>query len=201
MSRWDEGLTWFSRRTVAPTDSPMTVQHVADQVLNTVDDGRSSQFLQGAITAAVEQFERDTNRALAPQTWQQVLSRFPIGDGPIVISRVPLISISSLEYVDEDGVTQSLAGSPAEYSLIPSGEFSPAKIAPLYGTTWPTTRLQADAVTVTFTCGYENGEYPESALTGIGLLVGELYKRRSLTSELTSMPLPLSRFWRKVEIV
>jgi uncharacterized phiE125 gp8 family phage protein len=198
---WDEGVSWFTRRTVAPTDLPMTVEHVSDQVLNLADGGRSQRFIEGAILAATEKFERATNRALVPQTWQQVMSRFPLGANPIVLARHPLISVVSLEYVDEDGVTQSLAVSPATFITIPSGEFTPAKLTPLYGEVWPVSRIQGDAVTVTFTCGYEDNLYPEVVLTGIGLLAGELYKRRSLTTEAAVMPMPLSAFWRKVEIV
>lgn len=199
MSTWDEGLTWFSRMTVAPVGLPMTTHHVSDQVLRVANDGADARFIDGAIAAATLCCERDTGRALVPQTWELVMSRFPLGANPIVIPRLPLISVESVSYLDEDGAEQSLAGSPAEYITIPSGEFRRARLMPLAGEVWPVTQYgREDAVTITFTCGYEDNEYPEVLLTGIGLMVGELYKRRSITTDTTGMPIPLSRFWRKV---
>jgi uncharacterized phiE125 gp8 family phage protein len=197
--RWDEGVRWFSRRAVAPTELPMTVSHVTTQVLRVANGSVEDPFIYGAIAAVSEKCERDTGRALKPQTWELILSRFPYGSRPIVIPRLPLISIDEVAYVDEAGVDQTLAGSPAEYVVIPSGEFRRARITPLYDQTWPTTRLQEQAVTITFTCGYEQ-DIPEPLLTGIGLAVGELYKMRTLSVDgLTASPLRLSDFWRKVD--
>lgn len=177
----------------------MTVQHVTSQVLRVANGAVEDPFVSGAIAAATDACEKDTGRALKTQTWELVLSRFPYGSTYIVIPRLPLISIDSIEYVDPDGTTQTLAGSPAEYITVPSGEFRRARLTPLYGETWPPTRYQENAVTITFTCGYED-EIPEPLLSGIGLMVGELYTRRSLSADgETASQLGLSRFWRKVE--
>jgi uncharacterized phiE125 gp8 family phage protein len=197
---WDEGVTWFSRRTVAPTELPMTTGYVTSQVLRVANGTAEDGFVRACIGAATDACEKDTGRALAPQTWELILSRFPYGSRPIVIPRLPLITIDSVSYVDEDGVDQTLAGSPAEYVVIPSGEFQRAQITPLYDATWPATRYQPQAVTITFTCGYESNEYPETLLAGIGLLVGEMYKTRTLSADgQDRSQLQLSRFWRKVE--
>jgi uncharacterized phiE125 gp8 family phage protein len=197
---WDEGIRWFSRRTVAPTELPMTVQFASAQVLRVANGSVEDPFIRGAIGAATLACEKRTGRALVPQTWELILNRFPLGSGPIVIPRVPLISIDTFTYVDADGATQTLLGSPADYQLSPSGEFKRAELTPNYGEVWPIARCQANAVTVTFTCGYESNEYPEDLITGIGLMVGELYKTRSLSVDgLTASHLQLSDYWRKVE--
>lgn len=190
---WDEGVRWFSRRTVAPTALPVSVAHVRDQVLRVANGTVEDAYIEGAVWAAVAACERDTGRALVPQTWELILSRFPIGTRPIILPRVPLIGVDSVSYVDEDGVTQTLAvGSPADFETIPSGEFVRGRIVPLYSEVWPTTRLQEQAVTVTFQCGYEHQAYPEELLSGIYLFVQSLYQRQAPDRM-------LSRFWRKVE--
>lgn len=198
---WDEGLTWFKRCTVPPTELPMTVQHVTSQVLRVANGAVEDNFVRAAIGAATLKCLKDTGRALPPQTWELILSRFPYGRRPIVVPFLPLISVDSIAYVDEDGAEQFLSTSPAEFEVVPSGEFRRARVTPLFNEVWPATRCDLEqAVTVTFTCGHEANEYPEDLLIGIGLLVGELYKTRTLTVDgQTAAQIGLSNFWRKVE--
>jgi uncharacterized phiE125 gp8 family phage protein len=198
---WDEGVQWFSKRTVEPVTSPLTVGYVADQVLRVANGHAEDAYIQQLIDVAVDKFEKDTGKAACPQTWQMVLSRFPYGSRPIVIPRLPLIAIASIDYIDTDGITQTLTGSPAEFLTVASGEFVRGQAVPLYGTVWPTTRLQPNAVTVTFTCGYEE-DLPPMPKAGMCLLIGELYKQRSLSVQsISTSPafLALSHFWRRVE--
>ena len=197
---WDDGVEWFSRRTVAPTELPMTVQHVTSQVLRVANGTVEDAYVSACIAAATDACEKDTGRALMPQTWELILSRFPYGSQGIVIPRLPLLSIDSITYIDEDGTEQTMASSPADYIVIPSGEFRRARVTPLYGATWPATRAQKNAVTVTFQCGCEDNTVPETLLVGIGLMVGEMYKTRTLSAdEQSPAMLQVSRFWRKVE--
>ncbi len=68
----------------------------------------------------------------------------------LVIPVSPVISISSVTYVDADGATQTLAGS--AYALIDKTE-TPT-LYPVYGTEWPTVRDFPGSVVVTFDAGY-----------------------------------------------
>jgi uncharacterized phiE125 gp8 family phage protein len=204
VSAWDTGVTWFSRRTVAPTELPMTVDYVTAQVLRVANGTADDVFVEACVTAAVDACEKDTGRALMPQTLELILSRFPYGSCPIVLPRLPLISVDSLYYTDENGDTIEMdVSSPASIEVIPSGEFRRARIAPIYDATWPDTRCQQQAVTVTFTCGYADADsVPEILKTGIGVMVAELYKQRTLSVHAvhnTPSVLQLNRFWRKVE--
>ena len=74
-----------------------------------------------------------------------------------------------------DGNTQTLAST--EYLVDAVSE--PARLTPAYSKTWPATRNQANAVTVTFVCGYAS---PEAVPIGIRrwmkLRVGTLYENR-----------------------
>lgn len=201
MNVWDEGVRGFSRRTVEPADLPLSVDYVKREVLRVATDGPDEDgFIESCIRAATDACEKDTGRALVPQTWAVTLDRFPCGSEEIVLPRLPLIAVESIAYVDADGNDAELsASSPTEFITIPSGEFVRGRIAPLFGETWPTARLQPAAVTITFTCGYED-EIPASLRVGMGLMIAELFKQRSLsTDESTPARLNLSRFWRKVE--
>lgn len=88
----------------------------------------------------------------------------------------PLISVDSIAYVDENGAAQTMALPDA----IQIDDVSiPARLAPAYGTTWPTTRRQQNAVSVTFTCGYADAAHvPETAKSWILLQLGALYQMR-----------------------
>lgn len=198
---WDHGVRWQTVRTVEPTSLPIDVSYVQDRVLRLADPDAEYDYVESLIRASTQAAERYTHRALEPQTWQMTLSGFPCG-GRIVLPNPPLIRVLSVSYYDADGHVQSLAVSPAEFLTVPSGAYSKAEIRPLAGETWPSTATRPDAVTVTYRCGYEEptAEY-ELIKVGIGLMVGELYKQRTLSVHAvhnTPSVLQLERFWRPV---
>lgn len=82
-----------------------------------------------------------------PQTWVQRLDWFPC---EIELRRPPVQSVTSVEYVDTAGSTQTLASS--RYQLDASS--APGRLRPAYGDSWPTIRLIPNAVTITFVAGY-----------------------------------------------
>lgn len=199
---WSDGITWFSRRTVNPVDLPVSVEYIYDQVLRGAGSGTEDEFVENAIRAFADDAEEATQRALKLQTWQMVLSGFP-ASGQIVLERPPLIDVLSLTYYDADNAAQELAVSPAEFSVVPSGRYSKAIVTPVAAATFPTTYTRQDAVTVTYTAGYEDDNDPELVriCTGIALAVGEFYKTRTLSVQgINNTPsvLQLERFWRRV---
>lgn len=196
---WDWGVRWFTRRTVDPTDLPIDVAYVRDHHLRVASGTAEDALIERLIRAATDACEDATHEALMPQTWALTLSGFPCGE--IVLPRPPLMNVTSFAYVDEDGDPQTLAGSPAEYEVVPSGRFAKAKLTPVFDGVWPSTRVQADAVTVTYQAGYASADViPERYIQGICLMVGELYKQRSLSVQNTIQNVPavlgLERFWR-----
>jgi len=171
------GLT----QTIAPAALPLALPDVKEflRVTDTDQDKR----LYGLINAARERFETQTCRCLVTSTWQLVLDQFwdlgmtfvpggPFatgfvsntewrswqerggwglyGLGMIRSPRNPLQAVSAINYVDTSGATQLLASS--GYQVDSSREV--ARIVPAYAQTWPSTRAQLDAVTITFTAGY-----------------------------------------------
>lgn len=203
MSRWDDGLTWHTRVTVPATSLPVSVAFVTEQVLRVMDDGFGDDFVEALIQAATAQFEEDTDRAAMVQTRVLHLSAFPSTDsGEIVLPGPPLIEVTGITYLDSAGVEQSLAASPADFRVVESGGLSKAKVLPLSGSSWPSVQAQPDAVAITYRCGYETQpEVPGDVRIGISLLVGEMYKIRSLSVHAvhnTPSVVQTRRLWRKV---
>lgn len=199
---WDDGITWFSRRVVEPDELPLSATWVAERVLRVADVFEESETIEAYIRAATQAAEDDTQRALAPQTWEMVLSGFP-ASGRIVLERPPLIAVESLTYYDADGAATQLAVSPAEFDLVPSGAYSKAEIHPMSDGTFPTSSGLPGSVVVRYRAGYENEDDQVYGLikAGIALMVGELYKLRSLSVHAvhnSPSVLDLKRFWRPV---
>ena len=96
------------------------------------------------ITAHAENY---LGRAIIEQTWRVALDAFP---DAIKLPAPPVISVTSVKYLDENGVQQTL--DPADYLL--DAESEPGWLVPEYGFRWPTTYDQVNAVTVDVLCGY-----------------------------------------------
>lgn len=197
---WDDGVQWRTAMVTPPDGAPIDVAYVRDLVLRTAGDGAEDGHLRRLILMATEAAEQDTGRSIMPQTRSMVLDGFPCRQ--IVLQGPPLVAVTTIVYVDTDGVEQTLTGSPEEFQTVPSGLKSKGLVVPLYGETWPSTRCQPDAVTVTYTAGYESADHvPELIRQGIALMVGEMYKQRTLSVHAvhnTPSVLQLRRFWRKV---
>lgn len=133
------------------------------------------------LKAAVDAIEgRDgwLGRAIIQQTWDLKLPGFP---SRIRIPLPPLQSVTSVTYLDNNGNSQTLATD--QYQVVGVGSFGPGRIDPAYGVTWPTTRDQAEAVTVRFVAGYDivdspldyRANVPDSIKSAIKLHVEMLY--------------------------
>lgn len=182
--RWDDGVCWHANLVTPPREEPVTLEYIRDQHLRSPNASLEDDRISRAIRSATSQCEHETQRALMPQRWSLVLSRFPCRG--IVLPRPPLIEVESIAYVDSDGATQTM--DEAAYRVIrkTGPKCRRSVIEPLSNAVWPSTRLQLDAVTVTFRSGYvEDGISPESAavpedlLEGIGMRAAEYYKQRS----------------------
>lgn len=188
MTPWDAGVRWSANVTDGPAMEPLTVPFVRDSHLRGVNGADEDEYIASLIAAARHDFEGFSQRLVGPQTVTLVMDRFPCA--VIELPYPPLRSVTSIRYVDEDGVTQTMSGSPEEF-LVSAPRGPRARrgcISPLYDETWPTTRCQMDAVTVTYQAGYDVAPgadviqlTPEPILHGMLLVIGELFKVRSLS--------------------
>lgn len=139
-----------------------------------VDTSDDDTLITAMITAATEAAEQATGRAIMPQTWELTLDEFPAA---LELTRVPVDSITSVTYVDLDGTDQSLSA--LLYSLDNADDFGPAYVVPAYGTEWPETRDEINAVQVRYAAGYTDAAaVPESIKSWIKLQVGAMYENR-----------------------
>lgn len=112
-------------------------------------------------------------RALVTQTWTGTIDNlFP---DEIKVPLPPLQSVTSITYVDGDGVQQTLADD--QYQVITNVE--PGLIVPAFGVTWPTVRCQRQAIAVEFVAGYGDASDVPMRIRQMALfLIGHWYTNR-----------------------
>lgn len=140
--------------------------------------------------AAIAACEGYTGRQLVTATWELRLSTWyecgiyrtsgPGGPGVIRIPLPPLQSLTSVKYLDEDGVETTLAALAYVVSLGSGPKAPRAGIFPAYGTVWPTARVQPGSIKVRFVAGYGAAAtaVPPELTQGMLLWFGESYERR-----------------------
>lgn len=184
------------------------------------DGDEQDSLIQMFITAARQQAEMITRRALVTQQWKMVIDRFPspemnvssanwygpqwgISPGPlstyvpdnktgyeIFLPLPPLQSVESIVYIDQLGEPQTLPNT--EYKVDAFSE--PARIVPAFGKGWPATRNEIAAVEVNFTAGYGNADdVPAGIKSWMLMRIGALYENREeiiVGRRLVSIDLP-----------
>jgi len=126
------------------------------------------------ITAARKWCEEYTERAFIAQTWEVRLDAFP---DALMCPRPPVMYVSSLKYVDTAGELQTI--DPADYYL--DTWKGPGWVMPAYGSGWPATRDEANAVRLQVVCGYgaAGSDVPEPIRHAIVLIVGMTLRGQS----------------------
>ena len=135
-----------------PTLEPLTLAEATSHLR--VDLNDDDDLITDLITAAREYAETVTRRALLTQTWDLKLDAFPASSGtPVRLPFPPLQSVTSIQYVDTNGDTQTWSSD--DYIVdAPSGpQAVQGRITPAYQESYPTTRGIINAVTIRFVTG------------------------------------------------
>jgi uncharacterized phiE125 gp8 family phage protein len=144
-----------------PTTEPLTWAQLQKQLRQEgLEDDKA--FAETVIIPAVrDRGELATDRAFTDQAWDLVLDSFPC-ERWIEIPKPPLVSVVLVTYVDTSGVTQTWATSNYTVDVPVGPRCRRGRLVLAYGAYWPTTRSQANAVTIRFRCGYvdQSGETP-----------------------------------------
>ena len=155
----------------APSEEPITTAEAKSQARVEVADDDT--IIGTMITAARQHAETVTRRAFATQTWDLFLDSFP--SERIDIPLPPLQSVTSIKYIDEDGVQQTWDSS--KYRVDTDSE--PARITPAYDETWPTARNVTGAIEVRFVAGYgAAAAVPEGIKSWLKVRVATMYEHR-----------------------
>ena len=141
------------KRTVAPTELPLSLAEVQDHIRWESSAGDEAQIMI-YLRSAVEQMDGAAgmlNRCIVDQTWELKIDHFP--PSRLRLPLPPLQSVTSITYIDTAGDTQTLATSVYKVLNL-NNETRQGMIELAYGQTWPSVRHESDAVTITFVAGY-----------------------------------------------
>ncbi len=164
-------LPWSHAVSVDPTVEPVTVQE-AKRNSDVDDDARDADFSRWIVEAR-KKVERDSRRALVNQTHVLKLDEFPNADY-IVLPFPPLSSVTSIQYVDTAGTTQTFSS--GSYTV--DTNRTPGIVHLNYNESWPAIQGIFNSVVVTYVAGYGStaADVPESAKAAILLLVKQRYE-------------------------
>ena len=157
--------------TTGPASEPFTTSEVKNYLK--VDSSTDDTFIDSLIQAARESAEKYAQLALISQT---VTEKFDcLHAYGLRLSVSPLISVTSISYLDSGGNSQTLSTDYYDTDTY----LRPPLIFRKYGATFPTTYAQRNAVTVVYTAGYAStSAIPWPIKTAMLLMIGEWYNNR-----------------------
>lgn len=162
-------------RTAAPTGLPLTLGEAKAQVGLPQGVTQADEQLTDCIRSAWEQWEADTHVVLLTSTWAETWDCWP---ELIELGNRPVASISSVQYVDSTGSTQTLSASNYTFDanrIKPAVFWKPNVTLPALDTT--TTAV--NQVTVTYVAGYgAAGDVPYLVKQALKLLTARRYHER-----------------------
>lgn len=147
--------------------------------MEVVDDAHNAKIMQ-KVRAAREWWEKATRRQYINATWEWVLPYFPSAD-VFAVPKPPLSSITTIKYIDIAGDLQTLSDSVYDVDT----HSDPGRIALAYNQSWPSTREDINAVTITLVAGYGTAptDVPDDDRNAIMLLAGHWFEHREATHE------------------
>jgi uncharacterized phiE125 gp8 family phage protein len=145
---------------IPPYAEPVTLTETKNALKQDTDITTDDDLIQSRIASARNIVETDTGanvprcKVMLVTTFDLTLHCFPwwnpLTASPyshISLPRVPLISVTSITYVDTAGTTQTMSSS--LYVV----DYAKGRIHLAYNESWPSTRSQPNAVTVRFVAG------------------------------------------------
>lgn len=159
-----------------PSVEPVTLAEVKAHLV--IEHTESDEQLVSMITAARRHVEQVTRRALVRQQWRQYLDRFTY---EIALAPAPVREVAQVQYIDEDGATQTVATSVYDFNE------AEQVIRLAFGQTWPAARWHPNAVWVDVWSGYYNAasspiplraDVPRDIRQAIMMVIDDLYEHR-----------------------
>lgn len=163
-------MSWLpSLVTVAPASEPVSLVEAKAQCR--VDGTDEDNTLNLYIGAAREFVEEYTGTKLVSQTVLMQGARF---SDLAKLPTAPVISVSSVEYLDSDGAEQTLSTDTWEAVTTGLDPHIRLKI----NQSWPSIRPASDAVRVTAVCGYET--LPQPIKAAMLLIIASWFDSRAI---------------------
>lgn len=142
-----------------------------------LDTEDEKNLVEALIVAARNNCESYTHRQFITATWELKLDGFPDEACAIELPRPPIAAVSSIVYLDEDGVSQTLSTSAYQTDV----KSQPGRIMVAPEQYWPVTESgRMNPVTVTYTAGYgaAGTAVPRAIRQAMLLLVAEWFENR-----------------------
>lgn len=157
--------------TTGPTIEPVTLAEAKLHLR--VDVADDDTLITSLIKAARESCEMTEGRAYLEQS---ITAKLDVFEDLILLPRPPLISITSIKYLDLDGVQQTLATSYYDTDIISE----PGIITLAYNQNWPNTRDVHHAIEIIYKAGYGSAvaAVPERVKSAMKLLLTYFYENR-----------------------
>lgn len=138
------------------------------------------------IKAARIYAENYTHRQFITSTYEMKLDKFT---KVILLPKPPVQSVTSITYVDDNGVTQTWNSALYDVDI----DAEPARIQPAYDQSYPSARTQMNAITVTYVAGYgDHKAVPETIKQSIYLLVSHWLEHRESVTEINLNKAPFA---------
>lgn len=161
------------------TASAVLPVSVADAKLSCrFDSSALDTDIEDMIKDAQRLTEHETGVSLTASTWEVSLDSFPAA---IELTRLPVASITSIKYKDTAGVEQTLDS--AAYALDAQDAYGFAYAVPAYGTEWPDTRDEINAVKVQYVAGVATAaEVPSHLRRKVKIFVAQMLEDQTQLS-------------------
>lgn len=164
-----------------PTKEPVTLKEV--KKFCDIEHDDDDLILERLIAAATTHLQTRSEISVVRQQRRLYLDQFCEKQLPLG----PVQAIQQVQYIDVDGVTQTL--STAVYEIDKETDY----ILLAYGQTWPSTRYHKNSVWIDYWCGYFDDasspiklvdDIPDDLKVGLMMVVRDLYDNPSKQQEI-----------------
>lgn len=168
---YNSSVTSLEVSSAAASDPVTTAEAKTHMRVDTSDDDT---YIAGLISAATQYAQDRTNRQFINATFKLRLDGFLASQ--LWLPRGPLSSITSIQYLDENDATQTLASS--KYKVDTTS--MPGRVVRADGESWPSTTANPQSVIITYVSGYgsSTSDVPEGIRLAIRMLTAHWYEAR-----------------------
>lgn len=168
----------------APAAEPVTASEAKAHLR--VDHSNDDTYIGTIITAARRMLENHCQAQFVSATYDWALDSFA---SYVKVPRPPLVSVTSITYLDSTGASQTLDSSVYRVDT----RIRPGRIWLGYGQMWPSVYDVAAPITVRYVAGFGDASaVPQEIKQAVLLVVGHLYENREqVIVDSTAMEIPL----------
>lgn len=160
------------KQTSAPSEDPISTSDFKTHAK--IDIADDDAYISALISGAVLELERLCRIQFVIASWTYKIDRFP-SSNEIKLFRPPLATVTSIQYIDGDGATQTLSTSIYDVHTTES----PGRITLAFDQEWPETREEVNAITIVYQAGFATASaVPEDFKHMVKFLVAHWHENR-----------------------